>query len=317
MPATYTHHIFTKDVYKVLNEKTKDKLKNSTDILNLFGKSFDVLYFSREKLGHFAHKNNVNLYFQNIIKYIKDNDLTNNGDVLAYLYGSICHYIMDSTFHPYVYYKAGRYYQNNKETLKYKGRHTYIEYMIDAFMYKEKNDKMIYKANLSKEIFPQIEFSLELRKTIDYAYMNTFCASEVSSAILRGYRNYRFIVKHIMESRLGIKYLIYYLIDKTHIVRKWILTNYCYYIKKIDESVLNLEHKKWYYPVDKKISYHYSVLDLYDVCIEKARTLINALDEALDSDEKKLKEVVKEIGDLSYSTGKKWDKEYKNWECEF
>ncbi len=317
MPATYTHHAFTKDVYKVLDKSVKEKLSKSEDLFNLFGKSFDVLFFSREKLGHFAHKNHVNLYFQNIMRYIKDNDLINNGDVLAYLYGSVCHYVLDSTIHPYVYFKAGRYYQNNKETWKYKGRHTYVEYMIDAYMYKEKNEKSIVRAKLSKEMFPTVEFDKNLRKTIDYAYMNTFCASGVSEEIIKGYRNYRFIMKHIMESHFGIKDFLYRLIDKLGIVKKWVLKNYSYYIKEIDESVLNLEHNKWFYPVDKKVSFHYSVNDLYDLCIERARTLINNIDEALNGDEKMVKEVLKDIGDLSYTTGKKWDKEFKNWEYEF
>ena len=82
MPATYTHHAFTKDVYKVLDKNVKEKLSKSEDLFNLFGKSFDVLFFSREKLGHFAHKNHVNLYFQNMINYIRDHDLLPLSEIL-------------------------------------------------------------------------------------------------------------------------------------------------------------------------------------------------------------------------------------------
>ena len=114
MPATYTHHIFTKDVLKVVDLDVKEKLEKKEDLFNLFGKSFDILFFSKAKLGHFAHKNHVNLYFQNILKYIKENRLEDNEEVLAYLYGSLCHYILDSTIHPYIVYKTGKFNIKNK-----------------------------------------------------------------------------------------------------------------------------------------------------------------------------------------------------------
>ncbi len=317
MPATYTHHEFTKDVYNELNVNIKNKLNDYQDIFNLFGKSFDVLYFVREKLGHFAHKNNVNLYFQNIIKYIRDNELDNDGEVLAYLYGSICHYVLDSTIHPYIFYKSGSYNAKNKNTYKYKGKHNYFEYMIDAIYYQNKNRKPIYNVALSKEIFPYVNFNINLKKTVDYAFMNTFCVANGAKTMLKGYRNYRFVMKHIMESRLGIKKFLYKLIDKTKLLKRWELSNTCYHIKELDYSVLNLEHKKWFYPVDKNTNYHYSVYDLYDISILKAKKLIELIEDALNKDDKTINKVLKEIGDLNYSTGKRWDKKYKKREYEY
>ncbi len=318
MPATYTHHLFTKDVYKVINSNIQYKLRNSIDIFNLFGKSFDVLYFTnKSKLGHFAHKNNVNLYFQNIINYIRDHDLVNNGQVLAYLYGSICHYVLDSTIHPYIFYKTGKYNYKDKKTYKYKGKHAYFEYMIDAALYKERNLKPIYNQPLSKELFPKLICEPELKKIIDYTYLNTFYEANISGYIKKGYNNYRLFMKHIMESRWGIKSFFYKIIDKTKLVKRWNINSNCYYIKKIDNSVLNLEHKKWFYPVDKKVNYHYSVYDLYDLSIEKARNLINLVDEALVGDDNAIKKALNEIGDLSYTTGKKWSQKYKHMDYEY
>ncbi len=317
MPACYTHHVFTKDVYKVIDDKIKEKMVNAQDLFNLFGKSFDVLFFSRAKLGHFAHNNNVNLYFQNIIKYIRDNNLQDNGDVLAYLYGSICHYVLDSTCHPYIYYKTGKYNKKDKKTWKYKGLHNYYEYMIDAIIYQDRNLKNIKKAKLSKECFPSVTFSLELKSAIEYAYANTFCAIKASSAVYTGYYNYRFIMKHGFESHFGIKRGLYKIIDKTNLVKALNFSPLCYNKKELDKSVLNLEHNKWYYPVDRKINYHYSFYDLYDLSIEKARKLINMIDEALDKDDTSINKVLKEIGDNSYCTGKKAGKKYKNQIYEF
>lgn len=310
MPATYTHHIFTKDVYKVLDDNIKNKMNDNKDLFYLFGKSFDILFFVNKRLGGYAHNNKVNLYFANMINYIRDNNLYDDNEVLAYLYGSICHYILDSTIHPYVFYKTGRYDYKDKKTRKYKGLHNKFEYMIDAIIYEERNNKKIYKANLKKEVFAKIKFSNQLDDMIDDVYLNTFNVNNGHKMIKKGIRNYHFALGHGMSSRWGIKYYIYKFLDLFNISKKMYFKDACYHIKKLDYTVLNNEHKKWYYPVDKKISYHYSLYDLYDVAIEKARTIINHLDSALDKDEKEIKKVLREIGNLSYSTGKNADKHY-------
>lgn len=310
MPATYTHHAFAKDVYKIINPNIQDKLKDSKDIFEIFSKSFDILFFINGKLGHHAHYNNVNLYFKNIINYIKENNLTNNSETLAYIYGSICHYVLDSTAHPYIFYKTGQYKQT-KETAKYKGKHSYIEYMIDAIMYNEKEPKPIYRANLKKELFSKITFTKELEETINYAFLETFNTKNVAKLFKRGYKNYKLILKHIMTSRFGIKKVFYKILDFTKIYKKYEVSNMCYHIKKLDYSTLNLDHQQWFYPVSKEINYHYSFYDLYDIALEKAKTIINTLDSALNSNEEELNKTIKEIGNLGYSTGIDCDKKLK------
>ena len=111
-----------------------------------------------------------------------------------------------------------------------------------------------------------------------------------------------------MQSRFGLKYYLYKFVDRLNLIKKRKLAYVCYNIRKLDYKVLNLEHKKWYYPVDKNISYHYSFYDLYDVSIEKARKIINELDLVMDKSDKEVNKVLKEIGNLSYSTGKNANK---------
>lgn len=309
MPATYTHHQFTIDVLKSLDKSIEEQI--DVDIFNLFGKSFDILFFSKPGLGFYAHNHNVNLYFQIILDYIKQNNLYQSPQVLAYLYGSICHYVLDSTVHPFVFYKTGKYISSDKSTKKYLGKHNYMEYMIDAILFQEKNNIPIYKTNLKKFIFPKLAFSKELLGTIDYAYFNTFKKEHAGKIIKKGYRNYKFAVKYLMCSRFGIKKILYKVLDFFPIVRGKKPSWCCYHIKKFDLSVLNLEHKIWYYPVDKNISYHYSFYDLYDIAIERARNLIMELDNVFRSQDPDFKKVLRNIGNLNYSTGKQADKNFK------
>lgn len=317
MPATYTHHVFTLDVYKALNDNVKEKLASNIDAFNLFGKSFDALLFGDMKLGNYAHNNNVNLYFKNIIEYIRENNLYDDSQVLAYLYGSICHYVLDSVAHPYIYYKSGRYDVKDRSTYKYKGKHDKIEFMIDAIIYQERNNKPIYKVSVGKKVFSKIKFNETLKNIIDYAYLNTFNVEKGYKVYNIGYRNYRFLYKHIFVSSFGIKAVLYRLIDATSLIKRGKIMNFCYYIRELDKAVLNLEHNKWCYPVDKKMSYHYSFYDLYDIAIEKARKLIETLDAVLGKDENDIKQVLKEIGNNGYATGKNCDKNYQMKYFEF
>lgn len=294
MPATYTHYTFTEDVYKLLPLKVKNTIDR--DFLNIFGKSFDMIYFSKYKIGKCAHNNNVNKYFESIILYIKDNNLWDNKQIMGYLYGSLCHYILDSTSHPFICYKAGN----------IKGRHALIENIIDAKMFQDYNKRKIYNVDISKKAFKKIRFSNELNKIIDKVFSDVFNVQKGSVIYKKGYRNFRFIFKHGMISRFGIKSKIYIFLDKLNIF-KVCFNNYCYYIKKIDDSYLNLDHKEWCYPANKKIKYHYSFLDLYDIALLKAKDIIIELDKVFLEDQD-INEILKKIGNNNYITGLSCDK---------
>ena len=300
MSATYTHHLFTKDVYKSLETNIKQKL--NVDIFDLFGKSFDVFFFYKPKMGTYLHNNHANLYFANIINYLRTHNETHNSELLSYLYGSICHYVLDSTLHPFIYYYGGKYEKNNSKTYKYRGKHDYIELMIDAIMCKERYNKRIEECHIKRQVFPKLAFTYNLSAIINQVYLDTFHIKNGWKLYFKSYRRYRFCFRHFMNSRFGVKKAIYKLIDKIPVCPIK-LQNHCYYVSKLDYSVLNIEHKKWYYPVDKKISYHYSFFDLYDVAVVRAVKLITLIDEAIDKDDKTIKKVVKEIGNLGYGTG--------------
>lgn len=308
MPATVTHHLFTNDVYKNLKIEIKNSINE--DLFNIFGKSFDILFFTNSKIGFVAHNNKVKEYFYNLIKYIKDNDLTNNPEILAFLYGTVCHYVLDSTIHPYVYYKSGRYYYDDKPTLKYRGKHAYVETMMDAAIYEQQKKTPIWKACLAKEVFSSnLKFSLELENMINDVFVKTYNVNNVSYLFKNGYRNYRFLFKYGMVSRWGIKAFIYKILDVFKVYKKGRLRNLCYYIKSVDNNVLNLDRNLWCYPADKNLSFHYSFFDLYDIAIEKAKNMITFISDNLDNADVNI--LLDKIGNNSYYTGLDVDEKYK------
>lgn len=132
-----THHLFANDVKeKLLQENISI---NEENLFHIFAQSFDNLFYYKfltpwkgkkiRSLGNSAQKEKVNLYFKNIIEYVENTNYISD-ELKAYLYGSICHYILDSTCHPYIFYFTG----DPKINRKYRGQHEKMEVNLDAYM---------------------------------------------------------------------------------------------------------------------------------------------------------------------------------------
>ena len=79
------------------------------------------------ELNKYFHRNKSQEYFINMINYIKDNNLSDDIDVMSFLVGSICHFVLDSTIHPYIIYKTGIMDKKKPSTYKYNHIHEFME----------------------------------------------------------------------------------------------------------------------------------------------------------------------------------------------
>ena len=300
MPATYTHHTFAKDFYGLLNSDIKNKLDENT--LLVFTQSFDILFFYDYALGSFAHRNYVNDYFRNILVTMKENDFYENEQAMSYLYGSLCHYLLDSIAHPFIFYKTGVYQKNDKSTYQYQYQHTKMEAMLDAIIYEERNHRSIKHASLGNEVLPKIKFDDFLSQLLNEVFKKTFQREQASLLFKKGLINYRFIVKHVFVSQFGIKYYFTYLLAKMHIPIFAKYLNYLYYINELDYSYLNLNHDEWCYPVDDEKTSQYSFYDLYDISLKKAIELSEDIYNYFYGT-MNIESVLEKIGNNNYATG--------------
>ena len=177
MPSITTHFIQSEEVYKkfitdkILLERLDKAIFKNFINRNIFAQSHDFLFYSlfnREikSLGHYAHHHETQNYLLNIIKEIKTKKLENHPEIIAYLYGVITHYSLDTTCHPYIFYKTGVYRKNEKWTHKYRGEHNHIEKELDAIYYEKYFHRKYNKCNLNKEIIKNPVFSNELIQLI-------------------------------------------------------------------------------------------------------------------------------------------------------
>ncbi|MBR1413401.1 MAG: zinc dependent phospholipase C family protein [Bacilli bacterium] len=306
MPSIITHHIFSDNVLKKL--KNKDDI--DIDIYHTFAQSHDYLYYytfaskkNRKKiakLAKYGHHKNTKDYLINIIKNIKENNLEYNKEALGYLYGSITHYVLDSTAHPYIFYKTGIYRKSERKSIIYNGGHTDMEKAIDKIYYELNYNKKYKNCNINKEIIGKPQFSIKLKELIDKTYKDTYKYSNVSYFFNKGIKHAKIISRLFFYDPLGLKYILYKIVGI--ITRKRIMIDSYSSYKKPNINYLNNEHNIWYHPSIKSISYNYSFDDLFDISLKKCIKIINAVNKVLFNN-KDIMYLDKYILNIDYSTG--------------
>lgn len=308
MPSTITHSYFSIDVYNKLDNKYKKNI--NLNKLKVFAQGPDIYYFYNfligkkakkiYNIGDILHKDNINNYFYNIIKYIKDNNLYDNTEIKSYLYGIICHYILDTNMHPYIIYHTGIYNKNIKDTLKYNGKHQEMEYYLDCYMinkYENINHKYykmykILNIKLDNTLKDLINNTNKITYNIDY----TFYYYNKSLKYM-----YLFF-KYINYDKYGIKRKIYKTIDKILNNNFIKLEELSYHIDKKEYiKYLNNNKNTWKHPSTNK-KYNYSFNELYNISIDKCIDTIIKVDNIINNKTLNKKEIFK-LFNLSYITG--------------
>lgn len=322
MPATAVHAYFAQDLNDILPKEIKNKLE--VDRLKTFGQSTDSLMFYNlfsilpgKKIRDFQkyfHTNKTQDFFVNLINYIKENDYTEDIDVNSFLVGAICHYVLDSTVHPYIYYKTGYFNKNDKSTYKYNNVHTFMETFLDNDMIKRRESINPYKFNISKFSFDTSKFSNELNDTIKYTFKETFDVDNMDKIYYKSLKQMKNSIFIFRQDRYGIKKFFYKLADTFTSKRVFRFEAISYHYPLNDRhNFLNENHKLWRNPCDYSLTSEESFLDLYLKALKLAKVMICASFDYINGKDIELEKV---FINKSYITGLdcELDKELKYFE---
>lgn len=310
MPSIYTHNYFAKDTYKKIEKDNVYKINNKL-YYEIFAQSFDNLFYynflsfkkgkTYRKLGHYAHTHKIWYYFKNMIVYIKENELYNDEN-LGYLYGSILHYSLDSSCHPYIHYISGRLDKTDrKNTRRYVGNHAVNEIMIDSlYYYKDHKDKY-YKYKLYNDIIPKTTFPDSLIKTMNYTFKKTFNKDNIGKIYNKSYNQEHYIYKFLMYDRTGIKKVLYKIFDFFTPIKDFKAYSYSHHINKPNYELLNNNHDTWLHPITGE-KHNESFEDLYLIAQKKAIKCIKKCNDYFKG-KCGIDDLEKIIGNISYSSG--------------
>ena len=321
MPATITHAFFANDVYDILPEDYVEKLDLKR--LKMFGQSMDSLMFynlfsilpgkEMRKFQGYFHENTSQEFFINLLNSIRNNK-TNDTDVYTFLVGFICHYALDTTIHPYVIYKTGKFDKRYPETYKYNNVHAFMETYIDNDMVRRRLKCNPYFFDFIGYCFDTKPFSNDLNKVIEETFYNTFKRHGMSAIYYKSLKQMKWSLRLFRKDRFGIKKFIYQLVD-TFTPRscfRFEAISYHYPLKD-NHNYLNNNHTMWRHPCIYKKTSTESFIDLYLKSIQMAKELIYSSFAYLDGEDIDLKKV---FTNLSYITGLDCDdkKELKYFE---
>ena len=220
MPTYKTHAIhITK-----CNDYIDKRIDLNLEDLKVFSFGPDSLVFTDFVLFKTQHNKDSRYFFMYLLNEIKNRLQLDNPETIAFLYGQLAHYILDYTFHPYVYYLTG-----NMKLNKIINPHMQLELWIDNYIM----DKYgIYDKNFFSKT--RID-DLKTRQLIDEVYFKVYKCIFASSKYDIGINALESLETNIRFSDLSEK--IKHLADLTYEKRK-----------KVFEWFLNRERNTWLHP---------------------------------------------------------------------
>ena len=322
MPATIVHSYFAKDILEILPNSIADIVDDRR--VKMFAQGMDPLMFYNlfrpipgKRIRNFSdyfHRNKTQEYFINLINYIKDNNLINDKDTVSFLIGAICHYVLDSTIHPFIFYKTGVFNKKYKNTYKYNNVHAFMEVFLDNDMIARREDIKPYHFKLGSFCFDIYKFSESLKDCIDYTFFKTFEIKNMGKIYYSSLKQMRNSLVIFRRDPIGVKKFVYKLID-TFTSRKVFRFEAISYHQPLNDrhNFLNLNHKLWRNPIIYDLTSNESFLDLYLKSLKIAKVLICA---SFDYINGKNIELEKIYTNMSYVTGLNCDveKEFKYFE---
>jgi len=130
MPSYKTHSVHGELILPYVNQN----INIDKEDIKTFCIGPDTMIATDYKLFDYQHANKVREYFEYLLKLVKENKLQDNSEVMAFVYGQIDHYILDTIMHPYIYYTTENLPRNNAML-----PHSLIEMWIDDYILKKFN----------------------------------------------------------------------------------------------------------------------------------------------------------------------------------
>ena len=312
MPSTVTHAYFANDLYDILPIGLKKLLMDDKQRLRLFAQSTDPFIFYNllkkkdQKVRDFQnyfHQNKTREFFINLVNYIKYNNYYQNSEVMAFLYGFIAHYALDTKVHPFVYYKTGNFIEDDPTTYKYRNKHICMETFIDNYMIKQKENINPYNFKFYNFTFDLTPFSKELKEVIDYAFKETFNFDNFSTYYYKSLKDMYYSLKYLRYDKYGLKMFAYKTVDKFTSPKTFKFQAVSYHTPLKDNfNYLNANHSPWVHPTLKREKHHESFIELYSIALHDAKKIITDVNSYLKDTKKiNLRTVFK---NYSYLTGK-------------
>ncbi len=271
MPGFITHLIFGDQTQSFIDSKETSKLLESHQTSfglglqgpDIFFYHIPAYLFYKENIGTVMHKQNVMLFFENLIN--ARNSFEDNHDRRicdAYIIGFIGHYSLDVTCHPYIYYKSNHF-NNLKRSKSYDfGKHVSLETDIDHIVLKHYKKLLPSQFDYGAAVEPSKHESAVIAELLFNTINNTFLFNQIRlGTIIHAIKSF-IKLNRLMNDPTG---------KKKHSVRKieQVIFKHCVISAMIPSDKIikyqdpcNELHNSWFNPWYPEIPRSESIFDL-------------------------------------------------------
>ncbi len=318
MPGYLTHCLYGQKVVPELkNNIAKTYILNHKRAFYLGTQGPDIFFYyipnnitSKNKLGSIMHRQRVGSFFEQAINTITSISCPAKKEVaFSYFSGFLCHYMLDSTTHPYVYAMT-HYNPNIVGTFSDTALHCEFESTLDANMLYHLKGKLPSEAAAYRYIHANRkelhQISLFLSRSITSTYQDANFATPrfVLNAMRSIIREVRFL-----STGPSVKRKILSIIEKNtlrcNLITCLMPTDNLY----PEKDVLNLKRKSWSSPWRPSQKNTTTFPEIFHQSIPKCAQLIDQLmvlcylSPCTLGYKKALNRCLEQIGSLSYNTG--------------
>lgn len=326
MPGFTSHHLFGQKIYKHLPESPlKDTIKKHLSVYMLGLQGPDIFFYNLpnlikkgdKNLGSYMHANNTGAFFQNFVTTLSSYQDIEQEIAVSYLCGFLCHYSLDTTCHPYIYYKSGYLTTYSELSNEYYSQHRELETQIDTMLlqrYQHKLPSQFNKGNIANISSRECNILSDLLSfIINKTYENTQITSKAIKHTIHSIRyqcnfldhknsNRKKIISNIEEQAIG-----YPILSSIMPSDDYIDTNDC----------LNQSKKTWFIPWNPSEQYTDTFLDLFYYSYKKCNKILQLFNyciidmtcnisskSSILKDSSPMNNFLQEIGNNSYHTGR-------------
>ncbi|MBQ4312270.1 MAG: zinc dependent phospholipase C family protein [Oscillospiraceae bacterium] len=135
MPETYAHYCMGRDVLDSLPDELYDRISNYRSLFDIGLHGPDIFFYYIPVIpnhvnitGYAMHKRNPRAFLKNARRVIRNEETAEDQNAeLAYIFGFLCHYVLDRYFHAYIISAIN----------KYKVNHSQLETAFDCRLIKK------------------------------------------------------------------------------------------------------------------------------------------------------------------------------------
>ncbi len=321
MPNIITHKIFAETIAKqCMNHDVKALLEKHIQLFGIGANGPDFLFFyhmrpwemmrehSLNHIGSALHSTHVNAFYYRAMMVIqKEANAAIQERELAYVMGHLCHWALDMTSHPYIFYRTG----NGRGMSA--GRHHRFESVLDAVMLRLYHQKNIREYRT----YEICEFDRDMLQAIARIYIPAIKASLNKtihvSQLRQALESWKDVQRMLYDPK-DIKVKILKGIEK--IIHQPLLISGNVVPCEIDDTldVLNLRGQLWLHPCDKEECHHNGFLDLFEqaqiVALQAVECLYNVVMHKHDS-----LSLLNILRDRAYDSGREGGVEMKYFDA--